>query len=299
MAKRRHVKAKPAPADPFRALRLWLWLAAAGLFAAFVGGGATRLAELKAAIAEWTPVAGALFALPLAWFAARREIVGALRARLAVVLALVFLQGLAGWWIAPPAALPRVEAAQGPLALQLLFAALAFAATIWTAIGLTPNYRDPLGPDARSFRFEAGALLVLVLAQIGLGGLVAGLHAGYTYNTWPLMDGHFFPPRAELFFQKPWAANFIDNIALVQLQHRLTAYLALALALFHAFHIDREKVARRAALRARILAGLVAIQAVLGVTTLLLVAPFPVALAHDAFAMIVLAMATVHRRKLG
>ncbi len=299
MPKPRARQTRPAPADPFRVIRLWLWLAASGVFAAFIGGGAARLSESTAAVAEWTAVASVFLALPLLWFLARRELAGALRGGLAVILALVSLQGLVGWWMAPSVPVHPVEAAQGRLALQLLLAALTFAVTLWTAVGLAPNYRDPLGPDARVFRFEAGALLALVLAQIGLGGLVAGLHAGYTYNTWPLMDGHFIPPRADLFFQKPWAANFVDNLAMVQFQHRLTAYVALALALFHAFHIDREKVAKRAVLRARFLAGLVAIQAVLGIVAVLLVAPPPVVLAHQAFAMIVLAMATIHRRKLG
>jgi cytochrome c oxidase assembly protein subunit 15 len=298
MPKPRPRQTKQAPADPFRAIRVWLWLTAAGVFTAFVGG-ATRFGESNAAIAKWTPAAGALFALPLLWFVARREISDAFRGWLAVLVAVVCLQGLAGWWTAPSVLVHRVEPAQGRLALQSLLAALTFAVTIWTAVGLAPNYRDPLGPDARAFRFEAGALLTLVLAQIGFGALVSGLHAGYTYNTWPLMDGHFIPPRADLFFQRPWAANFIDNIAMVQLQHRLAAYVALALALFHAFHIDREKVAKRAVLRARLLAGLVATQAALGVVAVLLVAPLPVALAHQAFAMMVLAMATIHRRKLG
>ncbi|WP_298354166.1 COX15/CtaA family protein [Rhodoblastus sp.] len=298
MPKPRARQAKQAPADPFRAVRFWLWLTAAGVFAAFLGGEA-RLSETKPAIGEWAPAAGALFALPLLWFVARREISDPFRRRLAVIVALVCVQGLAGWWMAPSAFVHRAEAAQGRLALQLLLAALTFSVTIWTAVGLAPNYRDPLGPDARAFRFEAGALLTLILAQIGLGGLVSGLDAGFTYNTWPLMDGRFIPPRADLFFQTPWAANFVDNIAMVQLQHRLAAYVALALSLFHAFHIDREKVAKRAVLRARLLAVLVATQTVLGVIAVLLVAPLPVALAHKAFALMVLAMATIHLRKLG
>ena len=242
---------------------------------------------------------GALFALPFLFFWWRGRIVGSLRWRLAFIFALVALQAFADWGIDSSGLVHRVEAAPQDLAIRLLLSSSAFAATIWTAIGLAPNYRDPLGPDARSFGPEAGAMLGLSLAQTGLGGLVAGLRAGFTYNSWPLMDGHFIPPSDDLLFLKPWAANFIGNVTMVQFQHRMAGYVVLALALFHAFHIGRETVAKRAARRARVLAGLMAIQAGLGIAALLLVAPPPIVLAHQAFAMIVLAMATIHLRKLG
>jgi heme a synthase len=352
MPRRNHRRVNGETPDADRAIRLWLWLVAAGVFAMVVVGGATRLTESGLSITEWKPVTGVLpplsaadwaeafakyqhipqyhqmfpdmdlarfktiyawewshrllgrligvlFELPFLWFFARGKIVGGVRWRLAVIFALGALQGFVGWWMVSSGLVHRVEVAQERLAIHLLLASLIFAALVWTAVGLAPNYRDPLGPDARRFGPEASALLALVLMQIGLGGLVAGLRAGSSYNSWPLMDGHFIPPRDDLFFIKPWAANFVDNITMVQFQHRMTAYVVLALALFHAFHIGRETVAKRAARRARVLAGLVAIQVLLGITALLLVAPPAVAMAHQAFAMIVLAMATIHRRKLG
>ena len=136
-------------------------------------------------------------------------------------------------------------------------------------------------------------------AQIGLGGLVAGLRAGLVYNTWPWMDGRFIPPADHLFSLSPWVSNLVDNVTTTQFEHRMTAYLLLALALFHALHISREHLARRAVRRASALAALILVQAGLGVTTLLLVVPLWAGLLHQAFAMIVLAMATIHRRKLG
>lgn len=352
MLEHNHHHAKTHTPDPDRAVRIWLWLVAAGIFAMVIVGGATRLTESGLSITEWKPVTGVLppfseadwtaafekykqipqyrelfpdmdlarfksiytwewshrllgrvvgvvFLLPFLWFLARGKIVGALRWRLAGIFALGGLQGFVGWWMVSSGLVHRVEVAQERLATHLLLASVTFAAVVWTASGLAPNYRDPLGPDGKSFRPEATALLALTLAQIGLGGLVAGLRAGLTYNTWPLMDGHFTPPAKHLFSLSPWTANFFDNVTMVQFQHRMTAYLLLALALFHALHIGRETLAWRAARRARLLAALVAVQGALGVTTLLLVVPLPAALAHQAFAMIVLAMATIHRRKLG
>ncbi|WP_374545592.1 COX15/CtaA family protein [Rhodoblastus sp.] len=343
--------AAPAP-DPHHAVRIWLWLVAAGIFAMVVVGGATRLTESGLSITEWKPVTGALppltaadwaeafekykqipqyrelfpdmdlarfkviygwewshrllgrligllFAGPFLWFLARGQITGGLRWRLAGILALGALQGFVGWWMVSSGLVHRIEVAQERLAIHLLLASATFAAVLWTAVGLAPNYRDPLGTDARTFRPQATALLALTFLQIGFGALVAGLRAGLVYNSWPLMDGRFIPPRDHLFSLTPWFANFLDNVTMVQFQHRMTAYLLLALALFHALHIGRETVARRAARRAVLLAALIAIQAGLGITTLVLAVPLHAALAHQAFAMIVLALATIHRRKLG
>lgn len=242
---------------------------------------------------------GLAFALPLALFWLKGRIHGGLRWRLLFILALGALQGFVGWWMVSSGLVHRTEVAQERLAIHLLLACVTFAAILWTAEGLRPNFRDPLGKDARDFRRESGLLLALVFTQIGLGALVAGTRAGLAYNTWPLIDGRFIPPVSSLFSLTPWGANFVDNLLTVQFQHRMTAYLLVLVALFHAFHISRERLARRAVRRALALAALVFSQAALGVTTLLLAVPLPAALAHQALGVGVLALATVHRRKLG
>ena len=70
-------------------------------------------------------------------------------------------------------------------------------------------------------------LLALVIAQIYLGALVAGLRAGLIYNTWPLIDGQSSRPASGLFFNQPWWRNFFENALTVQFDHRMLAYCAL------------------------------------------------------------------------
>ncbi len=241
---------------------------------------------------------GVVFLLPFLYFLARGRIVGRLRWGLAGIFALGALQGFVGWWMVSSGLASRVEVAQQRLAIHLLLASVTFVAVIWTATGLAPNYRDPFGRDARVFRWEAAALIVLVLIQIGFGALVAGLRAGLVYNTWPLMDGRFIPPMNHLFVLSPWYSNFINNITLVQFQHRMMAYLVVAAVWLHALHISRETLAKRAVRRALLLGVLVLVQVALGITTLVLVVPISAALPHQATAMLVLALATVHRRKM-
>ncbi|WP_238302892.1 COX15/CtaA family protein, partial [Methylobacterium gregans] len=145
-------------------------------------------------------------------------------------------------------------------------------------------------------RAAALALPVLVLVQIFLGGLVAGSHAGLLYNTWPTMDGALIPPHAELFAVTPWIENFVDNTTLVQLNHRLVAYLIVLAALAHAVDAWLSGAAGGVRGRAAGVAALAVAQMGLGIVTLLLAVPLWAGLAHQVLAMGVLMMATVHAR---
>src|SRR5262249_59110800 len=92
-------------------------------------------------------------------------------------------------------------------------------------------------------RATANVLLALVLVQIYLGALTAGLRAGLTYNTWPLIDGAFVPSSAHLFFDQPLWRNFFENRLTVQFDHRMMAYTVLIVALLHAADTLRTKAA--------------------------------------------------------
>ena len=233
---------------------------------------------------------GIVFALGLAFFWLRGALTARLKAQLASVLALGALQGFVGWWMVASGLDKRVEVAQERLAIHLLLASVTFAALAWIVTGLRAQKRvERVSTASKVF---AVLLLLVALKQIFLGGLVAGLRAGMTYNTWPLMDGRFIPPFGQLFNLSPRWINLFDNVETVQLQHRLGAYVLLALALLNAVFASATGVRRRG----WALVLLVCVQAGLGITTLLLAVPLWAALLHQAFAMIVLAMATVNAR---
>jgi heme a synthase len=237
---------------------------------------------------------GFAFALPMLWFWARGRLPKALKPQLVGVLALGGLQGFVGWWMVASGLVDRVEVAPERLAIHLLLASVTFVALIWLGVGLGGAARDEPAPLKRG----ASALLVLVLIQIGLGALTAGSRAGLTYNTWPWMDGRLVPPGEHLFRLDPWWRNFLENITTVQFDHRTIAYLVIAAALWHFYRALRLAPRSNAATRAMALSGLTLTQAALGVMTLLLVVPIWAGLLHQAFAMVVLAAATAHRRLL-
>ena len=239
-------------------------------------------------------IIGFAFAVPLAYFWLRGVLTRALKWRLTGLLALGGLQGAVGWWMVSSGLTKRVEVAPERLMVHLLLASITFAAIVWIAVGLKPAAAEA----AQGLRVGAFGLLAVVLTQIGLGALVAGSRAGLTYNDWPFMAGHLVPPMENLARLDPWWLNFLENITLIQFQHRMVAYALLALALWHVATARRKAPGSKAVRRATALAGLVTTQAVIGIVTLMLVVPIWAGLLHQALAMVVLAMAVVHARRL-
>ena len=242
---------------------------------------------------------GAVVALPLIAFWSMGRLTPGLKPRLVGLLALGGLQGVIGWFMVKSGLSARTDVSQYFLALHLVTASSTLVWTVWLAEGLRRS--PPARPTVARGRLRATAslLLVLVLAQIGLGAFVAGLHAGLTYNTWPMMDGHLVPPLADLARQSPIWSNLFENVTTVQFDHRTLAYAVLVVALFHAADAWSTAPGTAAARRAGLLMLAVLAQAAIGITTLLLVVPLWAALLHQAFAMVVLATAVLHRRRLG
>ena len=234
--------------------------------------------------------------IPLIVFAIKRRVTMKLGLQMLGVFALGGLQGFVGWWMVSSGLTGRVEVAQERLAVHLLLASITFAALVWIAAS---QKREGAESVPAGLRRLSTIVVALVLVQIGFGALVAGSRAGMVFNTWPLMDGHLIPSGDVLGGLTPFWRNLVDNLATVQFQHRMTAYLLLAVAIVQAVVTRRSEPNTAAARRSIAFAGLVAAQATIGIVTLLLVVPIWAGLLHQLFAMVVLAMAVVHRQRLG
>ena len=120
------------------------------------------------------------------------------------------------------------------------------------------------------------------------GALVAGTRAGYAYNTFPLMNGHFFPP--EYFMLQPWWDNFLHNMATVQFNHRLIAWLLFFTIPVYWWALRRGAVPAQARLASNLLLVMLALQLALGISTLLLGVPVALGAMHQAGAMVLFAL---------
>jgi len=226
---------------------------------------------------------GVVFLLPFLYFLARRRIDRPLAWRLAVIFVLGGLQGAVGWLMVKSGLVddPRVSSLR--LAAHLGMAFLIYAAMLWTALGLLANGQGHAKPANVAL---SRGLAILVFVQVLAGALVAGIHAGYAYNTFPLMDGRWIPD--EILVIEPAWKNLVYNMATVQLDHRAIAYLIVLGALVLWWRVRRDGlVSLRARRWADALAALVVLQVCAGIATLLMRVPVPLAAIHQAGALAV------------
>jgi heme a synthase len=247
----------------------------------------------------WGRLIGVVFAVPLMWFVVRRRIPPGLAPRLGFILFLGFLQGVLGWVMVESGLVGRVEVSQYRLVAHLALALAIYAAILWTALGLLwprPQAAPAGGKPPAGLRRAAGMLAGLVFVTVLAGGFVAGTNAGLVYNTFPLMNGSVVP--ADYLDLHPWWRNWFENVAAVQFNHRLLAMavLAVVVALWLAGQRHALAARPRHALDALLAAAL--LQVSLGIATLLLVVPVPLAVAHQAGAVLLFTAALVARHAL-
>ena len=236
---------------------------------------------------------GVAFAVPMIgfWFA------GMLRPGFGLKLLGVFvlggLQGFVGWYMVMSGLVDRVDVSQYRLALHLLIAFSILALLVWLALDLSPRSARAAQPTVTTGAWRlALAIFAVVFLQSGLGALVAGLKAGLTYNTWPLMDGNFIPTG--LGTLSPWYINFFENITTVQFDHRMLAYVLVVLVLWQTVGLARAGIDERAVGSAGLLAAVVLAQMGIGIWTLLKGVPLALGLLHQGGAAVVVAAATLH-----
>jgi cytochrome c oxidase assembly protein subunit 15 len=221
---------------------------------------------------------GLVFAVPFVVFLVQRRFAWNLAVPLAVLFLLGGLQGAIGWWMVSSGLEKLTSVSQYRLATHLGAALLLFLALIWVARRLGP----PRRVAATLSRGPVILLLCLVYLQIVAGAFVAGLDAGQSYNTWPLMDGSLVPPGLDV--MDPWWKNLFENALTVQFIHRTIAYvIVLYVGALVLFQRGAGGFAGADGWLPRI-ALLVLLQAALGITTLLLRVPLPIALGHQVLA---------------
>lgn len=226
---------------------------------------------------------GFAFLLPYLWFLVRGAIRGPLAWRLAGIFVLGGLQGVVGWFMVKSGLVDDPHVSSIRLAAHLGLAFLIYGAMFWVALGLA---RGPVQRAGAGLVRLSRAFSLLVFVMVLSGALVAGIHAGLAYNTFPLMNGQWIPD--EIFLIEPRWKNFIFNMATVQLDHRAMAFLVALGAILLWWGTRRDAAAgepHRAWSGA--LLAVVALQISAGIATLLARVPIPLAAMHQAGAIIV------------
>lgn len=230
----------------------------------------------------WGRFIGLAFALPFLFFLARGWIDRRLGWKLFGVFALGGAQGALGWYMVKSGLVDRPDVSQYRLVAHLGLAMLIYGYLLWVAFGLlAPSRAASSSPwFARAAIGIAGLVLVTVLA----GGFVAGLDAGFAYNTFPLMDGELIP--SQLFATTPSWRAFFEDVTTVQFTHRLLAVITLATVIAFRWSLRGRPVSQAGLRAANLLTSWVFVQFALGVAALMSVIAVPLAVLHQASAVI-------------
>jgi cytochrome c oxidase assembly protein subunit 15 len=237
-------------------------------------------------------VIGLAFALPLLWFWWKRAIPGGYGWKLVGLLVLGGMQGAIGWWMVTSGLADRPEVSHIRLAVHLLLALSIFGLLIWVALDLRTAAGNATGRPARIPVIACWTLSLLFL-QLLFGAYVAGLEAGYAFNSWPKMGDEWYPTAAPML--EPMLRNFVDNPIMVQFVHRWLAFAVAAVAGVLAYFAWRRGAKRTAA---AVVAALV-VQILLGILTLRSGVEINVAVAHQGMAALLLATIVTASHRLG
>ena len=230
-------------------------------------------------------VIGLVFFIPFLYFIVRKKIDQPLGLKLTGIFFLGGLQGLMGWYMVKSGLVDNPHVSQYRLTAHLGLAFIIYGAMFHVALKLLLPTRT-LHKDSKLrglYRFSQ-VLTGLIFLMVLSGGFVAGIRAGQAYNTFPLMDGHFIPP--EIFMIEPWYKNFFENIAMVQFDHRLIAWVLAILIPVFWYKSRQLALSNSTYLACNLLLIMLIVQISLGVATLLMVVPIPLAASHQAGAML-------------
>ena len=238
-------------------------------------------------------VIGVVFLVPFLWFLVKGRLDEDVAWKLGGIFVLGALQGGLGWFMVMSGLVsePRVDSLR--LAAHLGLAFVIYGAMLWVAMDLVKRERFA---NTDTVRGTSGGMVALVFLQVLAGALVAGIHAGKAFNTFPLMDGHFIPPDIALL--EPWWMNFAYNMATVQFTHRIIAVLVVVMALALWFEVRRDLPNPRARFWSTLLVLMVIVQFGLGVATVLAGVPVNLGVLHQAGALAVFTMAIGLRHAL-
>ncbi len=213
----------------------------------------------------WARLMGLAFIIPFFYFLVRRMIDKSLGKKLVVIFILGALQGLLGWIMVQSGLIEKPWVSPINLSAHLLLALFLYCYLLWVALELL----QPPVESGKLFSMKNFGifLLALLFLQIFYGGLMAGNKAALYYPTFPKTGSGYLPHG--MLKLHPWPANFIENIAMIQVVHRTLGFI-IAACIFYFYRLCSPQPATPFFRKLLVtLPALVIIQVLLGILTLL------------------------------
>ena len=238
---------------------------------------------------------GLAFLLPFLYFLIKGKIHRKLTLRFTAMFILGGLQGVLGWYMVKSGLVNVPSVSQYRLTAHLGAAMAIYIFIFWTALNLLrPQLSNTDLPD--KLRKKSIATTIVIIIMILSGGFVAGTDAGFVFNTFPLMYDHFAPPG--MYEMSPFYMNWFENVATIQFNHRLIAYLLCLMIPALWFMCKRYPLAPRSKTILNLFMIMLVIQVGLGISTLLLVVPVSLGVMHQGGALILLSIALLVNHEL-
>ena len=237
-------------------------------------------------------IIGVVFILPFLYFLLTRQLNRWLLKRLLFILLLGMGQGVMGWIMVKSGLVDNPHVSHFRLAAHFCLALSLIGVILWTIADLTTTSQQECVPT--KLKRLSQLVLVAIVVQIVLGAFVAGLKAGFSYNTYPLMEGEWFPSHQAEYLIFP---DFLENGAAVQFIHR---WMALAVLLFvTTLTFAARNAASETRKRIRLLLYITLLQVVLGIATLVLAVPITLGILHQLIAAILFMQSVLVVHQLG
>jgi len=235
----------------------------------------------------WGRLIGLFFLLPFIYFLMAGKVDASFRPKLVMMFVLGGMQGVLGWYMVS-SGFDNPHVSQYRLTAHLSAAFIIFGYILWVAMGLLFRDKDASLYDVQTLRRLAWVLTGLIALTVVAGGMVAGLKAGFYYNTFPLMEGQFFP--GDYAALQPFYLNFFENIEAVQFDHRLLAEITVLSVAGLWWFARGFELSARARLAFNLLLSMAVLQVSLGIATLVLIVPTWLAVTHQGGAMLLFSL---------
>ena len=229
---------------------------------------------------------GIVFFVPFVFFVWKGHIRRDETLKYGAMFVLGGLQGVLGWYMVKSGLVDNPHVSQYRLTAHLVAAFLIYAYMFWVALSLL---YPSSGDRPHAWYGKTVALTALITITVISGGFVAGLKAGKIYNTFPMMGEYWIPP--DYMAMDPWWRNLFDNLSTVQFDHRILAISTFLLIVAYWLRFPRKDGPARVRKGVNALLHTGILQVALGIATLLLVVPIPLAAAHQGVAMVLFTVA--------
>ena len=136
-----------------------------------------------------------------------------------LIFLLVCLQGFIGWYMVSSGLIENNDVSHFRLSAHLGLALFILSLIFWFILDLynTKKFKTKIPSSLLFF------ILFFIVLQIILGAFLSGLDGGLIYNSWPDMNGSFFPDDVHV--NDYFNSQLFYSPSIIQFLHRITAYV--------------------------------------------------------------------------